>query len=443
MAFLTKKHLTRRTMLRGIGVAVSLPLLDAMFPAFTALAKAQAKPRTRFGSIYIANGAIMEQWIPAAVGKGFEFKPILAPIEPFKDQIVVVTNLTRSHPGSQVGDHAVSAAGYLTGVWPKRTEAEDVLANTSVDQVVAQQIGQETPFPSLEVATEDFTGYVGACSPGFNCVYLNTVCWSSPSTPLPMDINPRVVFERMFGQGGSPAQRAARIREERSMLDSVTAEATQLQRTLGTKDRQRVTDYLDNLREIERRIQQTEAHNRTDVTLDVPIGVPDSFEEHVGLMYDLLAVAYQADITRVFTFMLTRELSQRTYQNIGVTEQHHSVSHHGNDPQKIAQNVKVNTYHMRLFAKFLEKLRATPDGDGSVLDHSLIFYGGGMGNPNGHASDPLPVVAVGGGVGKGHRHIELKKQTPVGNLWLAVSNHFGSKIETFGDSNGRVEDFFG
>jgi len=442
MGVITKKHLTRRTMLRGMGVAVSLPLLDAMFPAFTAFAKAQAKPRTRFGSVYIANGAIMEQWIPAAVGKGFEFKPILAPIEPFKDQIVVVTNLTRSHPGSQVGDHAVSAAGFLTGVWPKRTEAEDVLANTSVDQVVAQQIGQETPFPSLEVATEDFTGYVGACSPGFNCVYLNTVCWSSPSSPLPMDINPRVVFERMFGQGGSPAQRAARIREERSMLDSVSTEAKQLQRTLGTKDRQRVTEYLDNLREIERRIQQTEAHNRTDVTLDVPIGVPDSFEDHVGLMYDLLAVAYQADITRVFTFMLTRELSQRTYQNIGVTEQHHSVSHHGNDPQKIAQNVKVNTYHMRLFAKFLEKLRATPDGDGSVLDHSLIFYGGGMGNPNGHASDPLPVVAVGGGVGKGHRHIQLKPQTPVGNLWLAVSNHFGSTIDTFGDSNGRVEDFF-
>jgi len=442
MAFVTKKHLTRRTVLQGIGVGVALPLLDAMFPAFTALAKAQARPRTRFGAVYIPNGAIMEQWIPAAVGHGFDFKPILAPIEPFKDQIVVVTNLTRSHPGSQVGDHAVSAAGYLTGVWPKRTEAEDVLANTSVDQVVAQQIGQETPFPSLEVATEDFTGYVGACSPGFNCVYLNTVCWNSPSTPLPMDINPRVVFERMFGQGGSPAQRAARIRDERSMLDSVTSEAKQLQRGLGTRDRQRVTEYLDNLREIERRIQQTEAHNRTDVNIDVPIGVPDSFEDHVGLMYDLLAVAYQADITRVFTFMLSRELSQRTYQNIGVTEQHHSVSHHGNDPQKIAQNVKVNTYHMRLFAKFLEKLRATPDGDGSVLDHSLIFYGGGMGNPNGHASDPLPVVAVGGGVGKGHRHIQLKPQTPVGNLWLAVSNHFGSQIDKFGDSNGRVEDFF-
>jgi uncharacterized protein DUF1552 len=442
MAFLTKKHLTRRTVLRGLGVTVSLPLLDAMFPAFTAIARAQARPRTRFGTIYIANGAIMEQWIPDAVGSGFAFKPILAPIEPFKDQVVVVTNLTRSHPGSQVGDHAVSAAGFLTGVWPKRTEAEDVLANTTVDQIVAQQIGQETPFPSLEVATEDFTGYVGACSPGFNCAYLNTVSWSSPSTPLPMDIDPRVVFERMFGQGGSPAQRAARMRDDRSMLDSITAEAKQLQRGLGNRDRQRVTEYLDNLREIERRIQQAEAHNRTDVTLDVPVGVPDAFEDHVGLMYDLLAVAYQADITRVFSFMLTRELSQRTYQNIGVTEQHHTVSHHGNDPQKIAQNVKVNTYHMRLFAKFLEKLKATPDGDGSLLDHSLIFYGGGMGNPNGHASDPLPVVAVGGGVGKGHRHIEVKKQTPVGNLWLAVSNHFGSKIETFGDSNGRVEGFF-
>jgi hypothetical protein len=384
----------------------------------------------------------MEQWIPEAVGAGFEFKPILKPLEKFKEQVVVVTNLTRSHPGSQVGDHAVSAAGFLTGVWPKRTEAEDVLANTSIDQVVAQQIGQDTPFPSLEVATEDFTGYVGACSPGFNCAYLNTVSWSSPSTPLPMDINPRVVFERMFGQAGSPAQRAARIRDERSMLDSVSAEAKQLQRGLGTRDSQRVSEYLDNLREIERRIQRAESRNATNVALDTPVGVPDSFEEHVGLMYDLLAAAYQADVTRVFTFMLSRELSQRTYPNIGVTEQHHSVSHHGNDAAKIAQNVKVNTYHMTLFARFLDKLRALPDGDGSVLDHSLIIYGGGMGNPNGHASDPLPVVAVGGGVGKGHRHLQLPKQTPVGNLWLAVSNQFGSPIQTFGDSNGRVESFF-
>jgi len=440
--FITKRHLSRRTFLRGAGVVVALPFLDAMVPALTPLARAQARPRTRFGAIYVPNGAIMEQWIPEVVGPGFDFTPILKPLEPFKDQMVVVTNLTRSHPGSQVGDHAVSAAGFLTGVWPKRTEAEDVLANTTIDQVVARQIGQDTAFPSLEVATEDFTGYVGACSPGFNCVYLNTVCWSSPSTPLPMDINPRVVFERMFGQGGSPAQRAARVRDERSMLDSVAAEARLLQRNLDARDRQRVSDYLDNLREIERRIQRAESRGRTDVTLDVPVGVPDSFEEHVGLMYDLMAVAYQADVTRVFTFMLSRELSQRTYANIGVTEQHHSVSHHGNDPQKIAQNVKVNTYHMGLFAKFIETLKATPDGDGSVLDHSLIFYGGGMGNPNGHASDPLPVVGLGGGVGKGHRHIKLKPQTPIGNLWLAVANHFGDEMNTFGDSNGRVEEFF-
>ena len=440
--FKTKRHLSRRTFLRGAGVVVALPFLDAMVPALTPLARAQARPRTRFGAIYVPNGAIMEQWIPEVVGAGFDFKPILKPLEPFKDQMVVVTNLTRSHPGSQVGDHAVSAAGFLTGVWPKRTEAEDVLANTTIDQVVARQIGQDTAFPSLEVATEDFTGYVGACSPGFNCVYLNTVCWSSPSTPLPMDINPRVVFERMFGQGGSPAQRAARVRDERSMLDSVAAEARLLQRNLDARDRQRVSDYLDNLREIERRIQRAESRGKTDVTLDVPVGVPDSFEEHVGLMYDLMAVAYQADVTRVFTFMLSRELSQRTYANIGVTEQHHSVSHHGNDPQKIAQNVKVNTYHMGLFAKFIETLKATPDGDGSVLDHSLIFYGGGMGNPNGHASDPLPVVGLGGGVGKGHRHIKLKPQTPIGNLWLAVANHFGDEMNTFGDSNGRVEEFF-
>ncbi len=441
--FITKKALPRRLFLRGLGVTVSLPLLEAMVPALTALAQSGAAPKTRFGAVYVPNGAIMEQWIPETVGAGFDFKPILKPLEPFKDQMLVVTNLTRSHPGSQVGDHAVSAAGFLTGVWPKRTEAEDVLANTTIDQIVAQQIGQDTPFPSLEVATEDFTGYVGACSPGFNCAYLNTVSWSSPSTPLPMDINPRVVFERMFGQAGTAAQRAARLKDQRSMLDSVSEEARRLQRGLGTRDRVRVSEYLDNLREIERRIQRTEAHNSADVTIDAPVGVPDSFEEHVGLMYDLLAVAYQADVTRVFTFMLSRELSQRTYPNIGVTEQHHSVSHHGNDQQKIAQNVKVNTYHAGLFAKFIEKLRSTPDGDGSVLDHSLIFYGGGMGNPNGHASDPLPVIALGGGVGRGHRHIQLKPRTPIGNLWLAVANKYGSRIETFGDSDGRVEDLFG
>src|SRR5438876_233392 len=253
--FITKISLPRRTFLRGMGATVALPFLEAMVPALTATAKTAANPAPRFGAVYIPNGAIMEQWIPAKVGTGFEFTTILEPLETFKDQVVVVNNLTRSHPGSQVGDHAVSAAGFLTGVWPKRTEGEDVLANTTIDQVVARQIGQETPFPSLEVATEDFTGYVGACSPGFNCSYMNTVSWSSPTTPLPMDINPRVVFERMFGQSTSAVQRAARLKEERSILDSISQEAAQLGRGLGARDRTRVAEYLDNLREIERRIQ--------------------------------------------------------------------------------------------------------------------------------------------------------------------------------------------
>jgi hypothetical protein len=441
--YVSKKFIPRRTFLSGMGVVVGLPLLEAMVPALTALAQTAAQPKRRFGAVYFPNGAIVEQWIPDQVGAGFEFKPILKPLEAFKDQMVLVTNLTRSHPGSQVGDHAVSAAGFLTGVWPKRTEAEDVYAHTSIDQAVAQQIGQETPFPSLEVATEDFTGYVGACSPGFNCAYLNTISWKTPSTPLPMDINPRVVFERMFDGGSTAAQRASRMREQRSLLDSISEEANRLQQGLGVRDRARVSDYLDNIREIERRLERAEAHAAGDVTFDAPVGVPDSFEEHVGLMFDLLALAYQADVTRVFTFMLSRELSQRTYPQIGVTEQHHSVSHHGNDAQKIAQNVKVNTYHATLFARFLDKLRATPDGDGTLLDHSLIIYGGGMGNPNPHASDPLPVAAIGGAVGKGHRHIQLPTRTPVGNLWLSIANRYGSDLTTFGDSNGRVDELFG
>src|SRR6478609_4495774 len=439
--YVSKKFIPRRRFLSGMGVVVGLPLLEAMVPAFTALAQTAAQPKPRFGAVYFPNGAIVEQWIPDQVGAGFEFKPILKPLEAFKDQMVLVTNLTRSHPGSQVGDHAVSAAGFLTGVWPKRTEAEDVLANTTIDQVVAKQIGQDTPLPSLEVATEDFTGYVGACSPGFSCAYLNTISWSSPTTPLPMEINPRTVFERLFGQAGTAASRATHKRQQKSILDSITAEATDLRQSLGTRDRTRVNEYLDNLREIERRIQQAEAHGASNVTVGAPIGVPDSWEEHVGLLYDLVAAAWQADVTRVFTFMLARELSQRTYANLGVTEQHHTVSHHGNDPDKIAKNVKINTYHMQLFAKFIEKLRATEDGDGTLLDHSVIFSGGGMGNPNGHLTDPLPVIGLGGGLGKGYRHVELPTRTPVGDLWLSVAHKFGSDMKQFGDGDAPIELF--
>jgi hypothetical protein len=439
--YISKMSLHRRTFLRGMGAAIALPLLDAMVPALTPLARAAAAPRTRFGAIYIPNGAIVDEFFPKATGTNWEFTPILKPIEPFKDQLVVVKNLTRSHPGSQVGDHAVSVGGYLTGVWPKRTEAEDVLANTTIDQVVAKQIGQDTPLPSLEVATEDFTGYVGACSPGFSCAYLNTISWNSPTTPLPMEINPRTVFERLFGQAGTAASRAARARQQKSILDSISAEAGDLRRSLGSRDRTRVNEYLDNIREIERRIQQAEAHGSSHVTVGAPIGVPDSWEEHVGLLYDLVAAAFQADVTRVFTFMLARELSQRTYANLGVTEQHHTVSHHGNDPDKIAKNVKINTYHIQLFAKFLQKLRSTEDGDGTLLDHSVIISGGGMGNPNGHLTDPLPVICLGGGLGKGYRHIELPARTPVGDLWLSVAHKFGDNMKQFGDGDAPIELF--
>jgi hypothetical protein len=440
--FVTRKSLSRRTVLKVLGGAISLPFLDAMTPAF-ARPRAAAAPR-RFGVIYFPNGAIMPQFTPGAVGSGFEFTPILKPLESFKDSLVVVTNLTRSHPGSQVGDHAVSAAGFLTGVWPKRTEAEDVLANTTIDQVVAKQIGQETPLPSLELATEDFTGYVGGCSPGFSCAYMNTISWRTPTTPLPMETNPRAAFERIFGEAGSAQERQARIDGQRSLLDSISEEAAGLQRGLGARDRTRLNDYLDNIREIERRIQQVERRNGTEVnTPEAPLGVPDSFDDHVNLMFDLAAAAWQADVTRVFTFMMSRELSQRTYPQIGVTEQHHSVSHHQNNPAKIATMVTVNTYYIRFFARFLEKLRNAPDGDGSILDHSLLVYGAGMGDSNSHASDPLPIVMVGGGVGTGHRHIKVGAQTPVGRLWLSVADRFGApRAERFGDGEGMLDGIF-
>ena len=437
----TKKSLDRRSLLRGLGTAMALPFLDAMVPAFTPLAKAAANPRTRFGVTYFPNGAIMQQFTPAATGKGFEFTPILKPLEAYKDSLLIVTGLTRSHPGSQVGDHAVSAAGFATGIWPKRTEAEDLLANTSIDQVVAKRIGEDTPLPSLELATEDFTGYVGGCSPGFSCAYMNTISWSSPTTPLPMETNPRAAFERIFGEAGTSGERLARVRKQRSILDSISEEANDLERGLGSRDRARLSDYLDNVREIERRIQRAESH-KSETTLDAPVGVPELFDEHVGLMFDLVAAAWQADVTRVFTFMMSRELSQRTYPQIGVTEQHHSISHHQNNVEKMATCVKINTFYVQMYAKFLAKLQSTEDGDGSLLDHSMVIYGAGMGDSNSHASDPLPLVFAGGGVGKGHRHVEVPNRTPVGVLWSTVADKFGASMDHYGDGSGKIDGLF-
>jgi hypothetical protein len=352
--------------------------------------------------------------------------------------VVVVGNLARA--GTTIGDHAVAAAGWLTGVYAKQTEAQDVRAGVTIDQIIAKRIGQDTLFPSLEVATEDFTGFVGGCTPGFSCAYMDTVSWATPTTPLPMEINPRVVFERMFGRPGTAEQRRRRMKRNQSVLDSIADDASALQRDLGARDRLRLTEYLEYIREIERRIQRTEAQNTSSVTtIDAPLGIPESFEEHVALMFDLLAVAYQADITRVFTFMMSREASQRTYPQVNVDEPHHTISHHANDPEKMAKNARINIFHAQQFGKFVEKLHATPDGDGTLLDHSLVFYGAGMGNGNAHATDPLPLVAVGGGVGTGNRHILPAPRTPVGNLWVDIAHKFDAPIDSLGESTGRLE----
>ncbi len=431
--FLAQKALPRRAFLRGLSASVALPFLDAMCPALKA---APAAPK-RLGFVYFPNGAIMDKWIPASAGTGFEFTPTLAPLARYQDRLVVIGNLSRA--GTTIGDHAVAAAGWLTGVYAKKTEAEDVLAGPTIDQIIAKQIGQDTVFPSLELATEDFTGYIGGCTPGFSCTYMNTLCWTSPTSPVPMEINPRVVFERMFGRAGSSAQRQEHQAEDRSILDSVSAEAAHLRTELGPRDRARLGDYLDHIREIEQRISRRQAHiDSAEVTIDAPQGIPESFEEHAALMFELQTVAYQADITRVVTFMLSREASQRTYPQIDVDEPHHTISHHGNDPQKKAQNAKINLYHVQQFAKFVEKLRTTPDGDGSLLDHSLIFYGAGMGDGNQHATDPLPLVAVGGLAGQGHRHLLQKPKTPVANLWLGVADKFGVRIDHLGNSDGII-----
>ena len=431
--FIAKRAIARRTLLRGLTGAVALPLLDAMHPALTA---ATPSPK-RLGFVYFPNGAIMDNWIPKAEGNGFEFTPTLAPLAPYRDQLVVIGNLARA--GTTIGDHAVAAAGWLTGVYAKKTEAEDVLAGPTIDQLIARQVGHETVFPSLELATEDFTGYIGGCTPGFSCTYMNTLCWTSPTTPVPMEINPRVAFERMFGRAGSSEQRQARQSEDRSILDSVTEDAARLRIGLGARDRSRLSDYLDHIRELEQRIARRQAHaDSPEVTLDAPQGIPESFEEHVALMFELQTVAYQADMTRVVTFMMSREASQRTYPQIQVSEPHHTISHHGNDPQKKAWNARINLYHAEQFAKFVEKLRATPDGDGTLLDHALIFYGGGMGDGNAHATDPLPLVAVGGLAGRGNRHLLQKPKTPVANLWLGVADSFGVKIDRLGNSDGVI-----
>ena len=431
------KAIPRRTFLRGAGAAIALPFLDSMVPALATTARATTAQR-RVGFVYIPHGVIMGQWTPATEGANFDFTPILEPLEPFRDSVVVVSNLVRAEVNS---NHAVSSACWLTGVPPKRTDGPDFEVGVSVDQLIARQIGQDTTFPSLEVATEDFTGLLGACDPGYSCAYMNTLNWQTPTTPLPMEINPRVVFERLFGGGGTLEQRLARMQADRSLLDFVVADLKTLEGGLPSRDRARLDEYLSYIREIERRIERAEqqAHAQPDVP-NAPVGVPEAYVEHVALMFDLLALALQADLTRVFTFMMAREVSQRTYPEIGVTEPHHSISHHGNRPPAIEMHAKVNTYHLSLFAQFVERLKATEDGDGSLLDHSLILYGSGMGNGNVHSPEQLPTLLVGSATGavKGNRHIVAGTLTPNADLLLSIAETYGIELPEFGDSKGRI-----
>jgi hypothetical protein len=433
--FVTKKSLSRRTILRGAGIALGLPMLDSMTPAFQAFAKT-APPLRRFGAVFIALGERPGYWTPKTEGDNFEFSTILKPLEAYRKSLTVVSELC-----DPVDGHAVTVAAWLSGSIPKRTVAEDVHAGTTIDQVIAKKIGQDTVFPSLELATEDFTGYIGGCDPAYACAYLNTLAWKTPTEPLPMEINPRVVFERLFGRPGTAQQRVAQMRTDASVLDSLQGEVSDLETGLGPKDRSRLNDYLENVREIERRIQRAEKQSASSVNVpSAPIGIPESYEEHVALQFDLLALAYEADLTRVFTFMMSRDISQRVYPQIGISEPHHSMSHHGGDLTKIANLVKLNTYHIDLFGKFLKKLSETPDGDGSLLDHSMILFGSGMSESNSHSRLDVPTLLCGGTAAiKGNRHIKMPNETPLANLMLSLGQAYGVEMDTFGISNGRVD----
>jgi hypothetical protein len=433
-----KMALPRRTFLRGMGVAMALPMLDAMVPAFAA--QSATAPIRRFGAMYVPHGKLLSQWTPAAAGSGYAMTPILTPLESFRNQMVVVSGLTAG-PTVQNGGHAVAPASFLTGnIQPKQTEGSDILDAVTLDQVIARAIGQDTLLPSIEIATEDFSTSIGACDTGYSCTYMNTISWAGPTTPMPMETNPRAVFERMFGGPGTPEQRRARLQADRSILDSITGTAKSFSNGLGAKDKAMVSEYLDNVREIERRIQMAERKAETDpVDLAAPVGPPEAYDEHVAVMFDLMAAAFQADVTRVFTFMLMRDVTSRSFPQIGVPDPHHALSHEANgrsdDPNQQVKFARVNTHHVSMFAKFADKLRATRDGDGSILDHSMLLYGSSMGNANDHTHHPLPLVVVGGGSGQIHRagqHLVYPNLTPMANLLLVIAQKAGVETNSFG-----------
>ena len=440
---ITKKALPRRTFLRGVQATLALPLLDAMIPAATALDKTPAKPVPRLGFVFIPMGCDHSRWTPAGGPELAELSPILSPLENVKDDLIVFTNfdLKNAYPGT----HSTSNAAFLSAAFAKHTESSDYYLGTTVDQHAARELGKDTQLPSLELSM-DLLQTVGQCNNGYACVYQNNLSWSSPTTPLPSEAHPRTVFERLFGEGGSVDDRRAALRERSSLLDWVREDISRLKRKLGKGDRARVDSYLTSIREVERQIQRAEAGAADNPLpdLDRPQGVPAAYADHAKLMFDLQLLAYQGDITRVITFQLARELSGRTYPEVGVPDPHHPLSHHGNDPVKVEKISRINRFHVSLFAQHLEKLKATPDGDGSLLDHTVLLYGSGMGNPSKHDHDNLPILVAGGsscGV-RGGRHVYYETGTPLANLHLTLLDRVGVHMESFGDSDGRIADLF-
>ncbi|MCX6858200.1 MAG: DUF1552 domain-containing protein [Verrucomicrobia bacterium] len=436
--FTTRKSLSRRTLLRGVGATLSLPFLDAMVPAATAAARS-VQPAKRISYVYIPMGCDQSRWTPVSKDSLDNLSPILQSLEPVKQHCTVISNLELepAYPGT----HATSNASFLSAARVKHTESSDYYNGTTADQIAAKAIGQQTQLPSLELAM-DLMQVVGQCDNGFACVYQNNLSWSSPTTPLPAEAHPRLVFEQLFGDGGSKADRTAALKRRASLLDFVKDDMTRLSKQLGPQDRDRVNHYLDSIREVERRIEKAAlavAENELP-DLSRPTGVPASYAEHARLMFDLQLLAMQGDVTRVITFQLARETSNRSYPEIGISEPHHPLSHHGNDPAKIERLSKINAFHVSLFAEYLTKLAATKEGDGTLLDNSLLLYGSGMGNPNVHDHTNLPVIVAGGasaGV-KGNRHLRSEKTVPLANLHLTLLDKAGVKLEKFGDSSGII-----
>jgi hypothetical protein len=440
--FLTKKAMHRRTFLKGAQAALALPLLDAMIPAATAWAETPAKPVARMGFVFIPMGCDHARWTPSGQG-ALELSPILSSLKPVKDYVTVLTNmrLQNAYPGT----HDTSNAAFLSAAPAKHTESSDYFLGTTVDQIAAKQMGRETQLASLQLAM-DLNPLAGVCNNGYACVYQNCLSWSSPTTPLPAEAHPRIVFERLFGEGGNAAARSAALHDRASLLDSFNGDIAKLKRRVGTPDRVRLDQYLDSIRQVESEIQRAEkavADNKTP-DLDRPVGVPAAFADHAKLMFDLQILAFQADITRVVTFQLTREQCNRTYPEIGVSDPHHPTSHHGNDPEKLAKIAKINAYHVSLFSDFLQKMKATPDGDGTLLDHSVYMYGSGMGNSSLHDHDNLPILVAGGAATglKGGRHIKYEKATNLANLHLTLLDRVGIHLDSFVDSSGKIDDLF-